>query len=178
MPAFALGGAAATMVGHNLGALKSKRARKAAWWATGIDVVFMMFIGIISFLFAPLIIGIFNKETDVIQIGSDYLRIVPLSYVFTALGVVLGRALQGAGDTLATMVITVFSLWGLQIPLAFFFSKIWGTNGIWWSIVLTTVVNGIITVIWFERGEWKKKKGHFLSKNGFLPLTLKGIPSA
>ena len=42
MPAFALGGAAATLVGQSLGAGQPARARRAAWAATAIDMVFML----------------------------------------------------------------------------------------------------------------------------------------
>jgi Na+-driven multidrug efflux pump len=90
----------------------------------------------------------------VVAIGAEYLRIVSPFYVFAALAIVLGRALNGAGDSLAPMVFTVLSLWGLQVPLALHFSATWAsrTQGIWWAIVAATVLHGLLTTAWFETG--------------------------
>ena len=160
MPGFALGGAAATMVGQNLGAGKPLRASRTAWLATGIDAAFMTLAATAMMIWAPALIRVFNSDAEVIRVGARYLRIVSPFYVFTAPGIVLGRALNGAGDSLTPMVITVLTLWGLQVPLAILFSRHWqpATQGIWWAIVVATVVNGLLVAAWFQTGRWKKKR--------------------
>lgn len=160
MPAFALGGAAATMVGQNLGAGNPARARRAAWAATWLDAAFMAVAAAVIAVVAPGLIGIFNRHPDVIEIGSHYLRVVSPFYVFVALGIVLTRALNGAGDSMSPMIITILSLWGLQIPLAILFSRIWqpATVGIWWAIVVAFVAQGLMVAFWFETGRWQKAR--------------------
>ncbi len=160
MPAFALGGAAATMVGQNLGAGKPERARHAAWVSTWIGMGFMVITGAIMVLFAPGLIRVFNREPDVVRIGAQYLQVVSPFYIFAALGIVLGRALNGAGDSMSPMIITILSLWGLQVPLAVFLSRIWQppTHGIWWAIATAFVVQGLLVAGWFETGRWKHRK--------------------
>ena len=76
------------------------------------------------------------------------------------LGIDLGRALNGAGDSMSPMIITILSLWGLQVPLAVFLSRIWQppTQGIWWAIVTAFVVQGLLVAGWFETGRWKHRK--------------------
>jgi len=160
MPAFALGGAAATMVGQNLGAGKPGRARKAAWVATAVDVLIMVAAALLLMVCARGLIRVFNQDAAVVEIGADYLRTVSPFYVFAALGIVLGRALNGAGDSLWPMIFTMISLWGLQLPLAFYFSQSWSqpTHGIWWAIVIATIAHGTLIAAWFETGRWKKLK--------------------
>ena len=160
MPAFALGGAAATMVGQNLGAGKPARARRAAWLATGLDAAIMAVSALVLMAFAPALIRVFNAEREVVEIGARYLRIVSPFYVFTALGIVLGRALNGAGDSVAPMIITVLTLWGLQVPLAIEFARLWqpATVGIWWAIIAAMTVNGLLIAGWFETGRWTRKR--------------------
>lgn len=160
MPAFALGGAAATMVGQNLGAGKPARARHAAWVATALDTAVMIVAAAIIIPLAPALIGVFNNHADVVEIGVRYLRVVSPFYLFAALGIVLGRGLNGAGDSVGPMVITVVTLWGLQVPLAVYFSRLWqpATEGIWWAMVVAFVVQGLLTALWFETGRWMKKK--------------------
>ncbi|MFH0879084.1 MAG: MATE family efflux transporter, partial [Lentisphaerota bacterium] len=160
MPAFALGGAAATMVGQNLGAGQPDRAKKAAWMATWIDMGFMAVCLGFLMLFATSLIGFFNTDPEVVRIGARYLLIVSPGYFFAALGIVLGRALNGAGDSVSPMVFTILSLWGLQVPLAIYLSRIWNPSmdGIWWAISAAMMVHGLLITAWFEVGRWKNKK--------------------
>jgi len=160
MPAFALGGAAATMVGQNLGAGNPNRARHAAWLAAGIDVALMVVAAVFFAGCARPLIRAFNADPRVVAIGAEYLCTVSPFYVFTALGIVLGRALNGAGDSLWPMIFTVVSLWGVQVPLAVHFSATWAsrTQGIWWAIALATVLHGLLITAWFETGRWKRAR--------------------
>lgn len=160
MPAFGLAMAAATLVGQNLGAGEPERAHLSAWTATCFNMLIMGTVGIIFFLFAPNLISFFNTNPQVVEIGTAYLRITSRGYLFIALGIVLGRALTGAGDTVSPMVITFISLWCLQIPLALILPGGFhlGVAGIWWAILISTVVHGTITTGWFQRGRWKLKE--------------------
>lgn len=152
LPAFALGNAAATMVGQNLGAEQPERSRRAAWLATGIDMAIMVAVGAVFVLFAPLLMKGFTDSPEVVEIGSRYLRTVSPFYVFTAMAIVLGRALNGAGRTMATMVLTILCLWGLQIPLAILLSSVlgWGPQGVWWAIGIAVTAHGLLTAMWFH----------------------------
>jgi Na+-driven multidrug efflux pump len=160
MPSFALGGAAATMVGQNLGAGKPARARQAAWAATFVGIGFMIVSAAIMIAFAPSLIRIFNSDPEVVTVGSRYLKVVSPFYAFAALGIVLGRALNGAGDTVGPMIITIVTLWGLQIPLALSLARVLSpsTDGIWWAIAAAFVVQGLLILAWFEKGKWKHKQ--------------------
>ncbi len=160
MPAFALGAAAATMMGQNLGAGKPERARRAVWLAAALDVLIMVFAAILLMGSAPALMRFFNANPDVVSVGSSYLRIVSPFHVMVSLGNVLGRGLNGAGATLAPMVITILSLWGWQVPAALWLSKVMNpsTNGVWWAIALAFLLQGLLMVFWFERGTWRHTK--------------------
>lgn len=160
LPAFSFGAAAATLVGQNLGAKNSRRAQKSAWLATLINAAIMAGVGILLFSFSDKIIQVFNNTPEVITVGSNYIKITSLFFPAIAFGVVLGRSLMGAGDTIAPMVITIISLWVIQIPLAIILPRFknMGLSGIWWAIVIASIIQGLLTFIWFQKGYWKKKK--------------------
>jgi len=168
MPAFALGNAAATMMGQNLGAGKPDRARRSAWVAAIIDVGIMVVLTIIFFIFAPALIRLFDKNPEVVGMGSHYLMIVSPFYIFTAFAIVLGRALGGAGRTMATMVFTIISLWGIQVPLAIVLSRYCGmeTQGIWWAISIANAIHGLLITWWFY---WVRDK--LSTTTGVTPIT-------
>ncbi len=157
MPAFGLAAAAATLVGQNLGAQKAERAHYSAWAATRFAMLIMGGVGILFFLFASNLVSFFNSNPQVVEIGTRYLKITSAGYLFIALGIVLGRALNGAGDTVSPMVITFISLWCLQIPLALLLPESFhlGVSGVWWAALAASVIHGIMITGWFQRGKWK-----------------------
>jgi len=159
MPGWALGAAAATLVGQNLGAGQPDRAQRSAWIAAGLYAALLLVVGAVFFAFSRQIIGLFNQTTGILEIGSEYLRIRIGGYLFLALGLVMASALNGAGDTVATMIILAVSLLGIQLPLAYFLPGLFGGNpiGVWLAITTATVVQGLVMVYWFRSGRWKQR---------------------
>ena len=145
---------------QSLGARKPERAQHAAWLSTWIDVGVMVVGGAFLMVLAPWLIHAFDPDHDVIAIGATYLRIVSPFYIFAAAGIVLGRALNGAGDSMAPMVITMLTLWGVQVPLAWVLGRLWrpDPHGIWYAISASMVLNGIMVTAWFMTGRWKHKR--------------------
>jgi len=160
MPCFVLGAAAATLVGQNLGAGKPVRARKAVWMTVVLGISLMAIMVITMIVFAPGLIRLFNKDPEVVTIGVRYLRVVSPFYLFAAVGIILSRGLAGAGDTIAPMINTIVCLWGLQVPLAVYLSRILrpSTDGVWWAIGIALIAQCVFITAWFELGRWKTKK--------------------
>lgn len=159
MPGFALGMAAATLVGQNLGAEHPDRAVASAWTTVAYYEGFMLLMCIIFILFAPYLIMMFNTEPEVVRIGSNYLRITALGTIFIAPALVLGRSMAGAGDTTSPLVITFITLWIVQIPLAVILSRTTlGLNGVWIAMLLAYFAQACMAVSWFMVGRWKVKK--------------------
>lgn len=159
MPGFGLGLATATLVGQNLGAGKPVRAEKSAWVAFGFYELIMVVVGSLFFIFARGLIKIFNTNPEVVRMGVSFIHIVTLSYIFLAPSIVLGKAMDGAGDTISPAFITGIAQLGVRITLALIFTKICGldTIGIWLAIAISIVVEGIVMVGWFSIGKWKHK---------------------
>jgi Na+-driven multidrug efflux pump len=160
MPGWALGAAAATLVGQNLGAGRPGRAERSAWISSGLYTVLLFAVGLVFFVFSPQVIGLFNRTPGILEIGSEYLRVRVAGYIFLALGLVLASALNGAGDIVATMIILSISLLGIQLPLAYFLPRLLGGDalGIWLAITVATAVQGLVMVFWFRSGRWKQRR--------------------
>jgi putative MATE family efflux protein len=94
---FALGSAALTMVGVNIGAGQIQRAERIAWiaalFAGGVTGV----LGLAVTLFPHVWLSLFSDKPDVLAAGSLYFRIVAPSYAISGFGLLLYFAGQGAG---------------------------------------------------------------------------------
>ena len=160
IPIFGLANSASTLVGQNLGAQKPKRAEHNAWWVSAYGVGYMAVLALLLFIFAPQIINIFDSTPQVVEIGTQCLRIVAPSLIASALGIVIGRGFDGAGDTVPAMVVNLFTLWGLEITLSYGLAH-WvglGVLGVWWGRAIANLGNGLLLALWFKLGRWKRKK--------------------
>jgi len=158
MPGFALAMAVSTLVGQNLGANKPERAEQTAWITTGLGFGIMTFCGVLYIVFAPGLIRVFNAHPDVVRIGTRYLYILAGTLGFIGLSIILGRALNGAGDTLSPMVITGIGLLVLRLGFCLLFSWKLDLMGIWFGVAASTVIQGVMMGVWFRRGRWKVQR--------------------
>lgn len=157
MPAMNFGAALSTFVGQNIGANKIERVRKGLIATLIMTSIISVVISAIVLLNSKLLMGFFISDADVIFEGSKYLMITGSFYiVFSAMFVISG-VLRGAGDTIIPMFISLFALWVIRIPIAYFFSKHFGVEGIWWAEPTSWSVGLILSYIYFKMGKWKTK---------------------
>src|SRR5436853_7523695 len=97
LPAWGLSNAAAALVGQNLGAKRPDRAEKSVLLTTKYNAIFMSFVMLLFVFFARPIIDIFSNEAAVIAYGARALRIIGTGYIFYGIGMVMIKALNGAG---------------------------------------------------------------------------------
>jgi len=160
IPGFGLGNAAGTLVGQNLGAHKPQRAERNAWWVSAYTAGYMAIVAAFLFAFAQPLIELFDPTPQVVAFGTGCLRVVAPSVVVGALGVVLARGFDGAGDTTPAMVINLLTLWGIEVPLAYGLAQ-WlglGITGVWWGRAIANLANGLLFAFWFRLGRWKRRE--------------------
>ncbi len=157
MAAMNFAAALATFVGQNLGANKPERVKAGLIATLKMTSVVSISITIIAILFSRNLMGIFTKDQDVIGIGAEYLIIVSSFYLLFSTLFVINGVMRGAGDTLIPMFITLFALWVVRIPLAYFLSQEMGETGIWWSTPIGWFLGMIMGILYYLSGRWKKK---------------------
>jgi putative MATE family efflux protein len=160
MPGFGLGNAAATLVGQNLGAVQPHRAERNAWWVTAYNASMLAAFAMVLFTCARPLIAFFDPTPEVVDLGAEYLRIVAPSLIFSAVGVVLARAFDGAGNTVPAMFVNLLTLWGMEAPLSYGLAQGTGLGitGVWIGRALANLANGLLFAFWFRLGRWKRKE--------------------
>jgi putative MATE family efflux protein len=157
LPAWGLSGAAATLVGQNLGAKEVKRAEEAVWLTARYTVIFMAAVTGIYLVFSQELAGFFTEIPAVKSIAAQGLWVIAIGYVFFALGMVLTQGFNGAGDTKTPAWINICVLWFLEIPLAYFlaFSFEMAHLGIFIAISFSHSFHALVSLYFFRRGKWK-----------------------
>lgn len=157
IPAMNFSMALSTFVGQNIGANKMFRVKNGLISTLFMSSIVSIFVSLVVVFFGEQLMTMFTTDQEVINIGESYLIIVCSFYVLFSTMFVFQGALRGAGDTLIPMFITLFALWLIRIPLAYFFSKEFGYVGIWWSIPLAWLFGMTFSIIYFLKGNWKSK---------------------
>ncbi len=101
--------ASTTFVGQNFGAVNIKRAKRGITVSLALSVVMTVLIVIPMMLFATQLVGMFNREPDVLYYGTFFLRICSPFYVLCCINQIYAGALRGLGDAAVPMGIMIGS---------------------------------------------------------------------
>ncbi len=158
VPGSGFAGAAAVLVGQNLGAKNPQRAEKSAWCAIKYYEIMLIPVVIIFLLFAPALVGFFNSHREVVVIGSSFLRYLAVTFPFLAFSLVFSQAMNGAGDTKTPTIISTIGQLVFRIPFAYFCARVLGMGykGIWLGINASDIAQGVGMTLVFRSGHWKK----------------------
>jgi len=160
MPAMSFGMGAGVLVGQNLGAKKPERAEKSAWLAVAVVEIFVIIAAALLVIFSGPVIRLFDSDPTLDAVTRQFIQIAFFGWIFIGFMFVLMNSLQGAGDTLPTMLIQISTTWLITIPFAYILPKYtnFGAVGIRWAITASAIVNGIANVIYFRTGRWKTRR--------------------
>ena len=160
MPAMAWGMGAGVLVGQNLGADQPERAQRSSWISVGLGSALMLLVSIVIWFWAEGLARVFTSQADLIEVTAIFLRISIASILLFGPAMMLPQCLNGAGDTMPPMLVTLVAMWGVQVPLAYFLPEITGLGmlGVRWALVAGTVLRSIAFSAYFLTGRWKRKR--------------------
>lgn len=164
--------AATILVGQKVGAGKTDEAERIAWKIMWLSVIIMFAYSVPLFIFSAEVASIFTNDLAVISAASTYNKLAAAVLIFSAAEVILSGAFSGAGDTVPPAIVGLpFNI--LRIPFCAILTPFFGLDGVWIAISVTVVLKGIIMVIWFRKGNWKKKRSKLIDRErkNLLELT-------
>ena len=147
--------ALSTFVGQNLGAGKHDRVKKGVVFGILCSCLMAEGIGILSWLFAPQLIGIFNEEPAVIDFGVRHMRTICLFYFLLAFSHCIAGILRGAGKATVPMI-TMLACWCVirvsYITVAVSFVPQLETVS--WAYPITWTCSSIVFLIYLLKADW------------------------
>lgn len=150
--------ASSAMVAQNLGAKKLDRARSTVHYAFLSSLVCAAIISVMVALFPRQLFGIFSRDPGVLELGVTYLHIMIVHFFASALTSSYQSMIIGAGNASLNFVLGTLDGVVCKIGFSLIFEYVFhmGVLGFFWGTAVSRIIPGIITLIYFYGGYWKK----------------------
>lgn len=155
MPIISFNMAITTFIGQNLGAKQYDRAKKGARFGIGTAILLAELIGLIYYVLAPILIGVFDSTPEVIAMGVQQARTAALFYFLLAFSHSIAAVCRGAGRAVVPMLV-MLSIWCvLRIAYIQFVMQFFGKiEYIYWAYPITWAISSIIYLIYYLCSDW------------------------
>ena len=152
LPIMAIASALTTLVGMFFGAQEIEKIKFIAKYGIIWSMMVTGVLSIILYIFAPLVVKSFTLDVGIQSIAVTYLRFICLIYPLIAIGMTVGRILQGLGKGLPMLVITSIRILALSAPLALYFIMVLNKpiEWVWYAMIISTIVSVAISLIWLK----------------------------
>lgn len=155
MPAQEFGNAYSIFISQNFGAGQRERVKQGTRKAMTVSAAFCGVISVLVFAFARFLMLIFVDagETEIIEIGMQYLRIEGAFYIGIGVLFLLYGYFRGVNRPGVSLVLTVISL-GTRVALAYVLAAVpaIGVLGIWWAIPIGWALADVTGIVLMRRG--------------------------
>src|ERR1700688_3746336 len=116
LPVVALSFAVSPVVGQNFGGRHADRVRRSVYSGLGIAAAMMLVLALITWAVPGPMIHFFSKDPNVIDFGSDYLRIVAFNFVAAGIVFTSSSMFQGLGNTVPPLLSSASRLILFALP--------------------------------------------------------------
>lgn len=158
LPMSAIGQAATTMVGQNLGAKLRDRAYKTGTTAIKYTFFSSLVLGVILIIFARPLVAAFTSSKEVQDLAVYYIYFIFSFYSFMGVRVAMLYSFYGAGDSKTALLTTVISFFALRLPLAYAVSyTALGVKGVWLGMGIAYMLTALFMIRPFVKKKWMEK---------------------
>lgn len=135
------------IISFNYGAKNISRIKECVK-LTLIYTCIIMFAGTILFESVPsALLGLFNADSTMLEIGIPTLRICAISFVLGGINVQICGMLQALDGSKQSLFLSLLRQMILIIPCAYILSKVFGLQATWWAFVISEVVTSVFSLI-------------------------------
>ena len=147
--------ALSTFVSQNLGARNYERVKRGVGFGIACSAIAAECIGILCYIFAEDLIGMFNSNPNVIDLGMRHMRSICLFYALLAFSHCIAAIMRGAGKASVPMY-TMLVCWCVvrvsYITLAL--KYIYRLETISFAYPITWTLSSIVFLVYFLKADW------------------------
>lgn len=139
MPVFGINQGSMPIMGYNYGAQNKQRLMRTFKVAFS-AALGIMTLGLIIFqIFPEPLLRLFNASDEMMTIGVRALRIISLSFVPAAFGIVCSAFFQATGYGMFSLWVSLLRQMVLILPIAWILARSYGVSHVWFSFPLSEI---------------------------------------
>jgi len=138
-------------IGQNLGAKNNDRVLSAVSISLKFCLWFQILVYLILIIFSSMIADAFSNDPKVIELVILFLFILPISYSFQGMMMLSGSVMNALNKPVEVTVLSVIRLFVLFIPFAYMGSLLADVKGLFWGLVIASIIASGITYFWLKR---------------------------
>lgn len=147
---------ATTLMGQSLGKRRTDMAQAYCSRTRKVGLVFSIILALVFIFFGGQIVGLYNSDTEIIEIGGRIMLFVAFLQPFQSAQFIIAGGLRGAGDTRATAIVTFFTVL-LVRPIAaiILVNSGLGLYGAWLALAIDQIMRSGLILFRYNSGKWK-----------------------
>ncbi len=147
---------ATTLMGQSLGKRRTDMAQAYCSRTRKVGLGFSLLLACIFALLGSQIVGLYNSDPDIIQIGGHIMFFVAFLQPFQSAQFIIAGALRGAGDTRATAIFTFITVLLIRPTVAIILVKSGlGLYGAWAGLAVDQLLRSGLVLNRYNSGKWK-----------------------
>ena len=148
------------LIGYLLGARKLDEVERRVWSTIRIALTVSELLTLAILIFCDPIYSIFTDDPVIHALGRQIVLVEFALEVGRSVNIVMVRGLTTAGDVWYPVLVGIFSMWIVAVFGGWLLGHLAGLGlvGIWVAMACDENVRGILFVIRFRRGAWRKKR--------------------
>ena len=148
MPVFGLTQGVMPIMGYNFGAGNKKRLLDALKIGSVIAIIIMALGTLLFWMLPDSLLMIFNASDEMLSVGRVALRVISLSFIPAAIGIMLSTLFQAINKGRKSLLVSLLRQLIVIVPVSYLLAKI-GLNYVWYSFPIAEVVSLTASVVVF-----------------------------
>jgi len=155
-PAISIGIAASIFGSQAIGANRLERIPSIVRSAVIVNYVIEGVLIDIGYLFSWHLVSLFITDPDTVAIAQRLLHITLWSYAIFGNARVLANIMLSSGTVIWPTLISIFSIWAVEVPVAYVLMQRIGLDGVWYGYPAAYVAGLILQLLYYKL-VWKKR---------------------
>lgn len=155
-PAISIGITASIFGAQCIGARREDKLQSVVHSGVALNYAIGGVLILICYAFAWNILGWFITEQQTLEIAHTLLMITLWSYLLFGNSAVLSGVMRSSGTVFWPTAISIFAIWGVEVPTAFSLMRHYGLDGVWMGYPAAFIASLCLQFVYYAI-VWKKK---------------------
>jgi putative MATE family efflux protein len=155
-PAISIGIAASIFGSQAIGAQRLDRIPRIVRSAVLLNYAIEGVLIALGYIFSWNLISLFITDIGTVAIAQRLLHITLWSYAIFGNARVLSNIMLSSGTVLWPTIISIVSIWAVEVPVAYFLMQRLGLDGVWYGYPAAFIAGLLLQLLYYEL-VWKKR---------------------